>query len=344
MDISESKVVSITEIGVEKTFDIEMPNVHNFIANGIVSHNSHALAYSLISYQSQWLKYNYPLEFWTSSLNFADEKTIANKVAELEKLKQGVKVVPPDINYSDLNFTCSTEHGEIYWSLSQIKNLGEAVVGNIMEERERNGFFTSYHDFISRLPKKSCNKKHVACLIIVGAFDKIENINVPEERKLLLHKHYNLTQTQVPEDFVGANDDKRYFWILLQKSLVGYGDVSFKEVVSQNKNGRKYLDYYVTAERFYKCPDYTEVLIAGIISNIFVKTTKKGDKFAVVVLKHNNYEIEIICWNEFYERNIDFFTNCIGVMIAFFGKVRYDNRYRMVNKVNSTEDSFIIKL
>jgi DNA polymerase III alpha subunit len=305
---------------------------------------SHALAYSLISYQSQWLKYNYPLEFWTSSLNFADEKTISNKVAELNKLKQGISLVPPDINYSDLSFTCNVEFKEIYWSLSQIKNLGEAVVRNIIDERDKNGFFTSYHDFISRMPKKNCNKKHVACLILVGAFDKIEHINNPEERKFLLEKHYNITQTQLPEEYVGLNDDKRYFWVLLQKSLVGYGDISYKDVLMQNKNGKKYIEYYVSYQRFLKCADYTEVLVAGIVINIFIKTTKKGDKMVVLILQHNNVEIEIVIWNDFYERNNEFLDNCKGMMMAFFGKIRYDNKYKMCNKVNSTEDSFIIKL
>ena len=133
---------------------------------------SHAAAYSLISYQTAYLKAHYPVEFMCAVMDFDITNTdkIALYTDEVRKL--GFKVLKPDINYSGAMF--KVEDGNIRFALAGVKGVGEANMNAIAEEREKNGVFKSLSDFIHRVDIKQINRKQLEQLIKAGAFDSLD--------------------------------------------------------------------------------------------------------------------------------------------------------------------------
>ncbi len=134
---------------------------------------SHAVAYSYISYQTAFLKYYYPAQFFagllSTELSNKDKVTIYINDAK----KYGVEVLAPDVNESLWLF--NVVNGNLRFGMGAIKGVGEAAVDNIVKERSENGSFTSFIDFCERVDLKAVNKRVIEALIKVGAFDEIES-------------------------------------------------------------------------------------------------------------------------------------------------------------------------
>ncbi|UZX16016.1 DNA polymerase III subunit alpha [Thermus sp. PS18] len=130
---------------------------------------SHAAAYSLLSYQTAYVKAHYPVEFMAALLTV--ERHDSDKVAEYirDARAMGIEVLPPDINRSGFDFKVVGE--EILFGLSAVKNVGEGAAQAILAERERRGPFKSLGDFLKRLDEKVVNKRTLESLIKAGAFD-----------------------------------------------------------------------------------------------------------------------------------------------------------------------------
>lgn len=133
---------------------------------------SHATCYALIGYQTAYLKAHYTPEFMTALLN-AEQNDI-DEIAKLveEARKEGIMVLPPDINESLDNFTLLSDNN-IRFGLTAVKNVGSNVVETIVEERKKSGIYKSIGDFLSRVQSKDLNKKSLESLIKAGAFDKL---------------------------------------------------------------------------------------------------------------------------------------------------------------------------
>ena len=135
---------------------------------------SHAYGYALIAYQNSWLKANYPVEYMSALLtSFKDDK---DKVAlYLNDARQmGISVGVPDVNHSLAEFSPSpTEPSRILFGLAAIRNVGEALVGKIVEERNENGPFVDIYDFVQRVDPSVLNKRSMESLIKAGAFDAL---------------------------------------------------------------------------------------------------------------------------------------------------------------------------
>ncbi len=137
---------------------------------------SHAVAYSLIAYQTAFLKANYPAEFLAA--NLTNEMNNPDKFKEYLNVAEnmGLEILPPFINYSDKSF--SVVDNKIVYGLAGIKNVGEVAVVKIIEEREKNGHYISFMDFLQRSSPKVLNSKLLESLIVAGAFDLLK-INRP---------------------------------------------------------------------------------------------------------------------------------------------------------------------
>ncbi len=133
---------------------------------------SHAACYALIGYQTAYLKAHYPIEFTTALLN-ADSGDI-ERIAFLvdESKKAGIQILPPDINKSFSDFMPEGEKS-ICFGLLAIKNVGAAIVEEIINERGRGGPFADFPDFLKRIKHKDLNKKSLESLIKAGAFDSL---------------------------------------------------------------------------------------------------------------------------------------------------------------------------
>ena len=135
---------------------------------------SHAAAYAYVSYQTAWLKAHYPAEFMAATMSSELDNTDQLKVFfdDAQRPVNGIRFLPPDINQSFYRFIPNANN-EIRYALGAIKGTGEAVVNQIVAEREANGAFTGLLDFCERMGKH-INRRSVEALIRGGAFDALE--------------------------------------------------------------------------------------------------------------------------------------------------------------------------
>src|SRR3954453_23395551 len=164
-------IVAIEEYGDEMTYDIEMApdGPLNYIANGIVSHNSHAACYGLISYRTAWLKANYPAEYMAALISsvMSTKDKVPFFVSRCEEM--GIEVLPPDVNESGHDF--QVIGGNIRFGLDAVKNVGAAAVDAVLKAREEGGPFTSIWDFCERVDCRAVNKQAIESLVRCGALE-----------------------------------------------------------------------------------------------------------------------------------------------------------------------------
>ena len=156
----------IDEKSANKIFD-EMAEFAKYAFN-----KSHAAAYAVVSYQTVWLKVHYPAEFMAATMNsfLGNLDKVPEYIAECKLL--GVNVLRPDINESYARF--AVINGNIRFALASIKNIGEAAIEQITEERKKNGKYKNFVDFLERVQSERVNKKCIESLIKAGAFDELE--------------------------------------------------------------------------------------------------------------------------------------------------------------------------
>lgn len=140
---------------------------------------AHSAAYAFVAYQTAYLKCHYPVEYISALLSSVADRKDQTQLYIEEAQKFGIKILPPDVNKSYLEYT--PDEGNIRFGLAAIKGVGENVVNAIIKEREENGVFKDIFDFCTRLESKYVNKKSLEGLIKSGAFTSIE-----KSRKQLL--------------------------------------------------------------------------------------------------------------------------------------------------------------
>lgn len=140
---------------------------------------SHAAAYALVSYQTAYLKANYPVEFLAGSMQLDLGNTDKLGVFYQEAESQDIEVVPPSVQTSGVGF--EVRDGKIFYALAAIKGVGEGAVAQIVSERNENGPYKSIEDFFSRIEIRQVNKRTLENLICAGAFDCFD---YPRERMI----------------------------------------------------------------------------------------------------------------------------------------------------------------
>jgi hypothetical protein len=164
------RIVAIEPMGRESTYDVEMcaDGPLNFLANGIVSHNSHAACYALIAYRTAWLKANYPAEYMAALISSVMSTKDKVPFFATQAEQMGIEILPPDVNVSDHDFV--VHEGNIRFGLDAVKGVGFAAVEAIKAAREEGGPFESLWDFCARVDARAVNKKAIEALIKCGAF------------------------------------------------------------------------------------------------------------------------------------------------------------------------------
>jgi DNA polymerase III subunit alpha len=181
-------IVAIEPCGEAMTYDVEMApdGPLNFIANGIVSHNSHAAAYAQITYQTAYLKANYPAEYMAAFLSTAmgDSDKVVKGVIEVKRMQaEGtpITILPPALNQSRRDFSIETVRGEdgverqaIRFGLAAVKNVGVGAIDAIIAERGRqpDGRFASLDALCAAVDSKVLNKRLLESLVKAGALDE----------------------------------------------------------------------------------------------------------------------------------------------------------------------------
>jgi DNA polymerase-3 subunit alpha len=298
---------------IQAVWDVLLP----FSAYGF--NKSHTAGYGLVSYWTAFLKANYPAEYMAALLTSVGTNKDKMAVYLAETRRMGVRVLPPDVNESQLRFAAVGD--DIRFGLGAIRNVGENVVEAIIGARRDAGRFTSFHDFLRKVPLPVCNKRVVESLIKAGAFDSLGH-----PRKGLIAVHEQAVDAVIT--------DKRNEAIG-QDSLFGFGAedgaaaaASLEVPVPEGEwpqqaalaFEREMLGLYVSShpldgaepllERSRDCsiadlhdgaggPGSTR--IAGIITSVTRKVTKKGDVWALVGLEDHDAAIEIACFPQTYQ-------------------------------------------
>ncbi len=151
--------------------------------SGYAFNKAHAAGYGLISYWTAYLKANFPAEYMAGLLTSVagDKDKSALYLAECRRM--GIKVLPPDVNASRAMFTAVGD--DIRFGMAAVRNVGTAVVDSIAEARRAKGAFTSFADFLRKVPVNACNKRVVESLIKAGAFDSFGH---PRNGLTLIHE------------------------------------------------------------------------------------------------------------------------------------------------------------
>jgi DNA polymerase-3 subunit alpha len=276
---------------------------------------SHSAAYAMIAYQTAYLKAHYPVQFMAALLNQDmgnQDKTIKN-IAECREM--GIEILPPDINESQADF--SVVQGKIRFGLAAVKNVGVKAVESVIEERERKGPFNDLLEFCSRVEGSKVNRRVLEGLIQCGAFDSTE-----ARRSQLFAGLDEVLK------ICGANHDPNQlnmFGAMDLRNGGSYGLFQLPEIDEWDEKERlrkekEALGFYITGhplagfrmeiERFTTCsaqdllnrPDKSQVKMAGVVENLKIKKTKRGDKMAIVNLEDLTGFTEVILFPEVFNR------------------------------------------
>lgn len=305
---------------------------------------SHAACYAITGYYSQWFKVHYPIEFWTISLQYSDDKEKEGRIAEIYKTSV-ITVSSVDINQSSLDFIGDVKTNSIYWSLTSVKWVGDKVVETILEEREKNGSFYSIEEFYSRTKKAGkINKRAINHLIICGGFDRIEGIKKITERYSLLEKFYLLHSTSIKkfeEDFEEMKNWREHQWVLKQKELTGFGFFDFKQILHQStlvSKINKYKDIVTLLVEEVNEQKVEEVLCCGLLIKLIERSYQTTKKLGQLEIKDNGETIFVTLWDEKYQEFKDLLKTSEGKIIVLNANITWDDykkRNSLVNNKNT---------
>lgn len=360
------KVISVEYIGEDEVYDVEMEAPHHSFAtmNGVVTCNSHATAYGLLSYVGAYLKAHYPTAFYTVALQYAkDDDKVKAIMLEME-CASNCKIVPPDINVSGKEFETDYEDDYIYWSLSRIKHVGGAATTLIIEEREANGPFKGVEDFIERIQARAgeikedakeadrkftnpVNSRTVKHLIYAGCFDICEGVQIIQDRFKVLEKASNYFKTiinekELPEDL----REKQYKWAQLQIMVSTLGSVDYKRIY-EDSDAKKLIKgaSYSSFSKLNECNEGSKVIVCATIADVVDssytdKQTGEKRRFGKVTLQQDNETIELVIWNDGWINMDKLFLENIGKIVVAVCYVKYNPRSGSTN-LSCSSKSFV---
>jgi DNA polymerase-3 subunit alpha len=305
---------------------------------------SHSVAYAYLAFQTAYLKAHYPEHFYAAVLS--NEAQDAAKVFKYSKelRAQKVALLPPDVNESFSGFTPLS--GAIRYGLTAIKGLGQSAVKAICEARE-SGPFRSFFDFAERVDSGTLNKRVLESLIGAGAFDSL-NDGRP------IHTWRGCLHSSIDDAFARAEGAKRdrirastgLFGSMaeavdyrneLSPTLKGWTSTEMlaaeKAALGFYITGHPLENYSETLQRLKAVPSTelpnlatgSRVTCGGIISDLNLRTTKKGDKFALLRLEDEAGGTKCVLWPEVYRKHSALLQNELPVVITGRLELSEDN-------------------
>ncbi|MCD6407748.1 DNA polymerase III subunit alpha, partial [bacterium] len=353
--INGAKANGVSEKIAEKIFN----QISEFAGYGF--NKSHSTGYALISYQTAYLKANYPLEFMTALLNseIGNSDKIAEYVNECERL--GIWVLPPDINESDEKF--KIVGNDIIFGLAAIKNVGSGAIKSIIEAREK-GPFVSLFDFCERVNLRTVNRKVIESLIKAGAFDFLE---IPRSQLFAMideaiehgSKVQKINSSGQLEIF---SSSKRIIPSLDKKVISSLPEWPEARKLSYEKDMlgvyltghplSRYLsiiDMYstISISEIDKVKDGSIVCIGGILTGLKRTNTRKGERMAWGEIENLDGKIEVV----FYPRTFENFSSLIRANSIVFvkGEVRKsEEKIKLIAEevanLNTAKEKFLSKV
>jgi DNA polymerase-3 subunit alpha len=286
---------------------------------------SHSAVYAVVSYQTAYMKYYYPVEYMAALITCSLDNPVKTAYYINSAKEMGIEVLPPDINEGMNDFT--VKDGKLIYSLHAIKNVGSQVIDRIVEEREENGKYESISDFIRRIGAKEVNKRAVENFIKAGAFDSLGG-----NRKQFIQVYETIMDDVAAENKKLNSNQMTIFDIIptderkaMEIKLPNVAEFSKNEILSMEK---EVLGVYIsghplddvkdvwkknvtatTADFEYleelqgsRLPDKKRVTIGGIVTNLNVRLTRRKETMAIFELEDLVGRVEIMVFPQAYER------------------------------------------
>ncbi len=302
---------------------------------------SHSVAYAYLAYQTAYLKAHYPAYFYASVLSHESQDSAKVYKYSSELKSVGLSLLPPDVNESGLGFTPVDE--SVRYGLGAIKGIGAASVEAIMAARE-NGKFNSILDFTERLEQGSVNRKALESLITAGAFDSLKpsEINVNSWRarlfagidRILSHGQKFWNDKLRGQSILFGGDPGEGFEADWDSLLPKVNEWSPSELSKQEKASVGFFLSTHPLDEFKKVLDDLKILniadrgdlhvgerikIAGIISALQVRHSKKGNRFCIFRLEDQSTGVKCLAWADNYAK----YSECLkdGEIIIVEGRI-----------------------
>ena len=291
---------------------------------------SHAAAYAVVSYQTAWLKYYFPVEYMAALMTSVIDNL--SKVSEyIYACRQmNIKILPPDINKGEANF--SVDGGDIRYGLAAIKSIGRPVIKAIVEDREELGLFQNLEDFITRLSAKNIlNKRTIENLIKAGALDTLGGTrkqfmsiyvqivdHVTQEKKNSMVGQmtlFDLVSEDQKEEFQIRMPDvgeySKETLLAFEKEVLGIY-VSGHPLEAYEEKWKKSIsattaDFQLDEETGHtKVHDGAKEIIGGMITEKTIKHTKTNQMMAFITVEDLLGTVEVVVFPRDYEKNRDY--------------------------------------
>lgn len=297
------------------------------VFSGYGFNKSHAAVYSITGYISQWFKVHYPVEFWTTALEYSEEEDkLISYVDEINK-RGDIQIVPPDINKSEMGFKADAENNKIYWSILKIKFLGEVGTKSLLEERAKNGKYYSIEEFYSRVKDTALDKRQISNLIFSGCFDENYNIRKPSDRLNLLKEYFKIAGIDEGKELWLQDKGivNEWWWTLKQRELTGLGLFDYRGIISKSPTLKNYYSCYVDYLDLQNTKEDEKVSFGGIIKEARLGKTKKKEDWLLLILDSNGEETFIYMWNPEYLKHKELLSGKLEKkLIILTGIVKID--------------------
>jgi DNA polymerase-3 subunit alpha len=357
------KVVSRQSVGLQWVYDIGVERDHNFVlANGGVASNcfnkSHSTAYGYVTYQTAYLKANYPVEYMAALLtaNSGDQDKAQRYIATC--FAMGIQVQPPDINRSGVDFTPNGE--AILFGLGGVRNVGLGAIESLLASREAEGTFKSLADLCDRVDSRAVNRRALEALIHCGALDQLDpsqNRNqLIQDLELILDWAQSRARDRASGqgnlfDMFGSTqatvnifesapkaapvpDFPQQERLRLEKEIIGFyiSDHPLKPLQGSAR--------ILAPINLGDLQDYAEgASVSAIVMLTSLKpvTTKKGDRMAIITLEDLTGHTESVVFPKSYERISE--KLIVDARLMVWGKIdrRDDQAQFIVEDVESIE-------
>ncbi|BAU43333.1 OB-fold nucleic acid binding domain-containing protein [Leptolyngbya sp. O-77] len=347
------RIISRKSLGTQWVYDIGVERDHNFVLqNSLIASNcfnkSHSTAYGYVTFQTAYLKANYPVEYMAALLtaNSDDQDKVQKYISSCTMM--GITVEPPDINRSGVDFTPLER--SILFGLSAVRNVGAGAIENILQAREADGPFKSLGDLCSRIDPRTVNRRALEALIQCGALDCIETNRrqLMNDLDLVLEwaqsraKDRAIGQgnlfdmmgsvSEAPGSFEAApksptvEDFPQQERLKLEKELLGFyvSDHPLKNI----REAARILAP-INLGSLEEQPEGTSISAIAMLTGVKPVVTKKGDRMAIIQLEDLTGHSEAVVFPRTYERIGSLIVQDARLMI--WGKVdKRDERSQLI--------------
>ena len=281
---------------------------------------SHSAAYAMVSYQTAYLKANYPLQYMAALLTSVVDNTdkVASYIEECRRM--GIEVLPPDVNESRESFT--VVGNKIRFGLAAVKNVGQGAVELIIKCREKDGPYTGFADFCRRLDPRVINKRVLESLVKCGAFDSFGHpraqlmASVDAALDLAQQSQKERERGQVSLlDLLGKSEREAASLQLPEVGEYPQGELLAleKETLGLYISGHPLARYRqdlnclvtATAADLAELADGEEAVLGGLITSVKKKNTRKGEIMAVLSLEDLTGSVEVVVFPRPYQQYKD---------------------------------------